>query len=102
MAGAGGTVGAAARPSFPAVVRHRSPVPRRRGTHGSMSGLSSPPWLAIDTATDIASVATGSAGRVLATLSIRGARQHAAQIIHLVQQVLAQAHVPLKNIAGVV
>lgn len=65
-----------------------------------MSGL--PPWLAIDTATDIASVAAGSAERVLATQSIRGARQHAAQIIHLVQHVLAQAHLPLKNIAGVV
>ena len=60
------------------------------------------PWLAIDTATDIASVAVGSAERVAAAGSIRGARQHAAQIIQLIQQVLAQAQLQLNDIAGVV
>lgn len=60
------------------------------------------PWLAIDTATDIASVAVGSAERVAAARSIRGARQHAAQIIQLIEQVLAQARVQLQDIGGVV
>ncbi len=63
-----------------------------------MSGI----WLAIDTATDIASVAVGSAERVLATQSIRGARQHAAQIFPLIQQVLARAGLQLRQIGGVV
>jgi tRNA threonylcarbamoyladenosine biosynthesis protein TsaB len=60
------------------------------------------PTLAIDTATDIASVAVGSSDRVLAAQSMRGARQHAAQLIPLIQQVLAQARVQLKQIAGLV
>jgi tRNA threonylcarbamoyladenosine biosynthesis protein TsaB len=61
------------------------------------------PWLAIDTATDVASVAIGSVeGGVLAAQSIRGARQHAAQITLLIQQVLTQAGVPLKNVTGIV
>jgi tRNA threonylcarbamoyladenosine biosynthesis protein TsaB len=64
--------------------------------------MSKGPWLAIDTATDIASVAVGSVERALAARSIRGARQHAAQIILLVREVLAQAAVELKNVAGIV
>lgn len=59
-------------------------------------------WLAIDTATDLASVAVGSAERVLAAQSIRGARQHAAQIIPLIQQVLVRAGLQLRQVAGVV
>ena len=59
-------------------------------------------WLAIDTATDVASVAAGTAECVLAAQSMRGARQHAAQIIPLVQQVLAQAGIQRTQLAGVV
>ena len=59
-------------------------------------------WLAIDTATDVASVAVGSADRVLAAQSMRGARRHAAQIIPLVQQVLAQAGLHRKQLTGFV
>jgi tRNA threonylcarbamoyladenosine biosynthesis protein TsaB len=44
--------------------------------------------LAIDTATDVASVALGAGERVLASRSASGARQHAAQIIPLIDQVL--------------
>jgi tRNA threonylcarbamoyladenosine biosynthesis protein TsaB len=62
----------------------------------------SAPWLAIDTATDVASVAVGSAERICAARSVRGARQHAAQIVPLIQQVLALAVVDLDQIAGVV
>ncbi len=59
-------------------------------------------WLAIDTATDIASVALGTAERVAAARSMRGARQHAAQIIPLIQHVLAAGSTRLGEIAGVV
>ena len=59
------------------------------------------PWLAIDTATDIASVAVNADNKTIAR-SIRGARQHAAQIISLVDHVLAAANTPLEQIAGVI
>lgn len=59
------------------------------------------PWLAIDTATDIASVAVNAGSETVAR-SIRGARQHAAQIILLIDAVLTAARVPLAQISGVV
>ena len=59
------------------------------------------PWLAIDTATDIASVAVKSGNETVAR-SIRGARQHAAQIIPLVQQTLTAANVPAEQIVGII
>ncbi len=60
------------------------------------------PWLAIDTATELASVALGSAERVRAVRSVRGARQQAAQIVPLVDQVLTLAAVRVKNLAAVI
>lgn len=60
------------------------------------------PWLAIDTATDVASVAVGSADHVAADRAVRGARQHAAQIVPLIEQVLTLAAVELDQLAGVV
>jgi tRNA threonylcarbamoyladenosine biosynthesis protein TsaB len=60
------------------------------------------PWLAIDTATDLASVALGSAERVRAVRSMRGARQHAAQIIPLVDQVLTLSAVRVRNLGAVI
>jgi tRNA threonylcarbamoyladenosine biosynthesis protein TsaB len=54
-------------------------------------------WLAIDTATDIASVAVRTVAR-----SVRGARQHAARIVPLVDDVLAQAELSVQDIAGIV
>lgn len=58
-------------------------------------------WLAIDTATDVASVGV-RAGEQIVARSIRGARQHAAQILPLVHEVLALAHVSLAQIGGVI
>jgi tRNA threonylcarbamoyladenosine biosynthesis protein TsaB len=59
-------------------------------------------WLAIDTATDVASVAVGSAEHTAAVRSIRGARQHAAQIVPLIQQVLAVANLRLEQVTGII
>ena len=60
--------------------------------------------LAIDTATDIASVAIGGArgGHRKAGRSIRGARQHAAQLLTLIQQVLADAGARLEDITEII
>ena len=59
--------------------------------------------LAIDTATDIASVAVGKPGRSPdAARSMRGARQHAAQLLTLIQQVLADAGAKLQYVTEIV
>jgi tRNA threonylcarbamoyladenosine biosynthesis protein TsaB len=63
--------------------------------------LKNEPWLAIDTATDIASVAIRAGEQTIAR-SVRGARQHAAQILRLVQQVLEVGQLSLEQIAGVI
>ncbi len=60
------------------------------------------PWLAIDTATEIASVALGSPERVRAVRSVRGARVQAAQIVPLVDQVLTLAAVRVRNLGAVI
>jgi tRNA threonylcarbamoyladenosine biosynthesis protein TsaB len=59
-------------------------------------------WLAIDTATDIASVAVGAAERVRGARSVAGARQHAAQIIELVHEVLTVAAARMDELEGIV
>lgn len=58
--------------------------------------------LAIDTATDVASVAVGSAEHVAAVRSVRGARQQSAQIVPLIQQVLAVAKLRVEQITGII
>lgn len=59
--------------------------------------------LAIDTATDIASVAVGRPGRSpVAARSMRGARQHAAQLLVLIQQVLADSGATLQDVTEIV
>lgn len=63
-----------------------------------MSGV----WLAIDTATDVASVALGGAERVRAAQSVRGARRQAAQIVATVRDVLDIAAARLDELAGIV
>jgi len=63
--------------------------------------VSEPTWLAIDTATDVASVAVRVGEQTFAR-SIRGARQHAAQIVPLVQEVLGLAQLSLAQIGGVI
>src|ERR1041385_4237547 len=88
MAGARGPVGAAARYPLPAVVRLRSVTPRHRRARGPMN----PYWLAIDPATDVASVAVSTRAGTVAR-SVRGARQHAAQIVPLLDEVLRSSGV---------
>ena len=60
------------------------------------------PWLAIDTATELASVAVGSSERVRIVRSLGGARQQAAQIVPLVDQVLTLAAVRVRNLSQVI
>lgn len=59
--------------------------------------MTAAPWLAIDTATDIASVAVRTVAR-----SVRGARQHAARIVPLVDDVLARAELSVRDLAGII
>lgn len=58
--------------------------------------------LAIDTATDVASVAVGTPAETLAVVSVKGARQHAAQVIELVDRALEMAGVRVAGLAGLV
>ena len=66
-----------------------------------MSAATRPTMLAIDTATDVASVAVGVGERTVSR-SIRGARQHAAQILPLVDEVLALAGASLKDLERII
>ena len=63
--------------------------------------MTSPHWLAIDTATDVASVAVSAAPQTVAR-SVRGARQHAAQIVSLIDDVLRAAELRLDQLAGII
>src|SRR2546422_4482248 len=59
-------------------------------------------WLAIDTATEIASVAVGSPAGAEAGAFVRGARRHAAAIVQLVDHVLTQAGLRPADLEGIV
>lgn len=59
-------------------------------------------WLALDTATDVASVAVGVPPRVEAGAFVQGARRHAAEIIALVDHALRQAGLRPADLEGVV
>lgn len=59
-------------------------------------------WLALDTATHIASVAVGTPDETRSLLAVRGARQHAAQIVTLVDQALQAAGARLGDVHGLV
>src|SRR2546428_4097662 len=59
-------------------------------------------WLAIDTATEIASVAVGSPAGAEAGAFVRGARRHAAAIVQLVDHVLTQAGLRPAGLEGIV
>src|SRR5437016_7938267 len=59
-------------------------------------------WLAIDTATDIASVAVGKPPDTEAGVFVQGARRHAAEIIVLVDHALEQAGVRSNELEGIV
>jgi tRNA threonylcarbamoyladenosine biosynthesis protein TsaB len=59
-------------------------------------------WLALDTATDRASVAVGGPGGCLAEEAIIGARRHAVALLPTIQLVLARAEVGLGAIDGII
>jgi len=59
-------------------------------------------WLAIDTATDIASVAVGMPPDTAAGVFVQGARRHAAEIIVLIDHTLEQAGVRPNDLDGIV
>lgn len=56
-----------------------------------MTGDAAGRWLAIDTATDVASVAVGQGGAIIAGAHSQGARRHAAEILRLVDFALSRA-----------
>ena len=58
-------------------------------------------WLAIDTSADQAAAAAGDAGGPRAERSLRGARQHAAQVLPMIEAVLAEAGASLATLEGV-
>ena len=60
------------------------------------------PWLAIDTATDIASVAVGTPPDTEAGVFVQGARRHSAEIIVLIDHALEQAGVRPNELEGIV
>jgi tRNA threonylcarbamoyladenosine biosynthesis protein TsaB len=59
-------------------------------------------WLAIDTATDVASVAVGVPPSAEAGSFVRGARRHAAEIIGLIDHALKQAGLNPTDLEGIV
>lgn len=63
-----------------------------------MSGL----WLAIDTATDHASVAAGEPPRTVASATVSGTRRHAAEIVPAIEQVLGRLDARPDALAGIV
>ncbi len=59
-------------------------------------------WLALDTATDSASVALGLPGRVLARETIAGARRHASGLLPAIERCLAEVGAGFAEIEGLV
>ncbi|MGH7753295.1 MAG: tRNA (adenosine(37)-N6)-threonylcarbamoyltransferase complex dimerization subunit type 1 TsaB [Gemmatimonadales bacterium] len=64
--------------------------------------MSQGPWLALETATDVASVALGTPGSWTAQLSVVGARKHAAGLQVAVGQLLTAAGLGAKDLGGFV
>src|SRR2546427_556175 len=96
MAGASGGVGAGPRPPFPTGPRSRSQRARGRGR------VTSGRWLALDTATEVASVAVGVPPDAEASAFVQGARRHAAEIIGLIDHALQQAGLRPGGLEGIV
>jgi tRNA threonylcarbamoyladenosine biosynthesis protein TsaB len=59
-------------------------------------------WLAIDTATDRASVAVGVPPAVMASALVTGARRHAAEIVLRIDDVLRRAGAAPDGLAGII
>jgi tRNA threonylcarbamoyladenosine biosynthesis protein TsaB len=58
-------------------------------------------WLALDTATDVASVAAERPGGPTAVVVERGARRHAAEIVGLIDRAVREADLGLGDLAGI-
>jgi tRNA threonylcarbamoyladenosine biosynthesis protein TsaB len=59
-------------------------------------------WLAVDTATDRASVALGAGGADVVESEIVGSRRHAAALLPMIQELLSRRGVTLDALRGVV
>ena len=59
-------------------------------------------WLAIDTATDVASVAVGPPPHAEAGSFVQGARRHAAELIGLIDHTLKQTGLKPRDLEGIV
>lgn len=59
-------------------------------------------WLALDTATDRASVALGGPGLAPVTGGVVGARRHAAELLPTIERCLAEAGISYAGIEGIV
>jgi tRNA threonylcarbamoyl adenosine modification protein YeaZ len=59
-------------------------------------------WLALDTATDRASIALGGPGGVLAAAEIIGARRHASGLLPVLERALAELGASAQQIEGIV
>lgn len=58
-------------------------------------------WLAIDTSADRAAVAVGDASGPRAERSLRGARDHAKELLPMIEKVLDEAGVTLEQLDGI-
>ena len=65
-----------------------------------MSGMSGV-WLALDTATDIASVAAGRPPTAQSGAHVQGARRHAAEIVRLVDFALGRIGLAPRDLDGI-
>ena len=59
-------------------------------------------WLAIDTATEMASVAAGQVGAAASGAHVQGARRHAAEIVRLIDFALGRVGVAARDLEGIV
>jgi tRNA threonylcarbamoyladenosine biosynthesis protein TsaB len=58
-------------------------------------------WLALDTATDRATVALGNSPGDALEESVTGARRHAAALIPMIDRLLARANIGLEGVSGI-
>src|ERR1043166_6812337 len=91
------------RGKVPGSTRARSiPHSAFRTPHLGGVGMSGSIWLAIDTATEIASVAVGRPPVAGSGAHVQGARRHAAEIIRLVDFVLRRLSLRPNGLEGIV
>ena len=59
-------------------------------------------WLALDTATDQASVAVGRTAATASVESVAGSRRHAAELLPMIDRALAAQGITLAGLRGVI